>query len=55
MKALEQKYGDRVEFSYRHFPLRSIHPQAQRASEIAQCAGEQGKFWAVHDALYAHQ
>jgi protein-disulfide isomerase len=55
MKALEQKYGDRVSFSYRHFPLRSIHPRAQRASEIAQCAGEQGKFWAVHDALYAHQ
>jgi protein-disulfide isomerase len=55
MRALEQKYGDRVSFSYRHFPLRSIHPQAQRASEIAQCAGEQGKFWPVHDALYAHQ
>lgn len=54
-RELAAKYGDKVEFSYRHFPLRSIHPQAQRASEIAQCAGEQGKFWEVHDALYANQ
>lgn len=54
-KELAAKYGDKVEFSYRHFPLRSIHPQAQRASEIAQCAGEQGKFWEAHDALYANQ
>ena len=55
MRELTAKYGDRVEFSYRHFPLRSIHPHAQRASEIAMCAGEQGKFWEAHDALYAHQ
>lgn len=55
VKALQEKYGDKVEFQYRHFPLRQIHPQAQRASEIAQCAGEQGKFWEVHDALYANQ
>jgi len=52
---LTKKYGDKVEFSYRSFPLRQIHPQAQRASEIAQCANEQGKFWEVHDALYANQ
>ena len=51
-RELATKYGDKVEISYRHFPLRSIHPQAQRASEIAQCAG---KFWEAHDALYANQ
>jgi protein-disulfide isomerase len=55
VRELVKKYGDRVEFSYRHFPLRSIHPQAQRAAEITVCAGEQGKFWEAHDALYAHQ
>jgi protein-disulfide isomerase len=55
IKQLVAKYGDKVEFTYRHFPLRSIHPDAQRASEIAMCAGEQGKFWEAHDALYAHQ
>ncbi|MBM4283128.1 MAG: DsbA family protein [Deltaproteobacteria bacterium] len=55
VKELAAKYGDQVEFSYRHFPLRSIHPEAQRASEIAACAGEQGRFWEAHDALYAKQ
>ncbi len=55
VKELVKKYGDRVEFSYRHFPLKQIHPHAQRASEIAQCAGEQGKFWIAYDALYANQ
>jgi protein-disulfide isomerase len=55
VKELSAKYGDRVEFQYRHFPLRQMHPQAQRASEIAQCANEQGKFWPVHDSLYANQ
>jgi protein-disulfide isomerase len=55
VKQLVAKYGDKVEFSYRNFPLRSIHPNAQRASEIAMCAAEQGKFWEAHDALYAHQ
>jgi protein-disulfide isomerase len=37
------------------FPLREIHPQAQAAAEAARCAGEQGKFWEYHDALYADQ
>jgi protein-disulfide isomerase len=55
MRAAEKKYGDRVEFAYRHFPLRSIHPAAQRAAEVSQCAREQGKFWEMHDALYADQ
>jgi protein-disulfide isomerase len=55
VRELHSKFGDRVEFSYRHYPLRSIHPQAQRAGEYAQCVGAQGKFWAMHDALYAAQ
>jgi protein-disulfide isomerase len=55
MRAVVEKYGDKVEFSYRHFPLRQIHPNAQRAAEIAQCAGEQGKFWDAYDALYKNQ
>lgn len=55
MSELAQKYGDRVEFAYRHFPLRSIHPNAQRAAEFAQCANEQGKFWEMHDKLYEGQ
>jgi len=55
VRELIKKYGDKVEFSYRHFPLRRMHPDAQRAAEISQCAGEQGKFWETYDALYANQ
>lgn len=52
VKELEKKYGDKVEFAYRHFPLKSIHPNAQRAAEFSQCAMAQGKFWQLHDAMY---
>jgi len=48
---LKEKYGDRVRFSYRHFPL-SFHPAARPAAEMAQCAVAQDKFWGFHDAVY---
>jgi protein-disulfide isomerase len=35
--------------------LTSIHPQAERAAEAAECAGVQGKFWQMHDALFGNQ
>jgi protein-disulfide isomerase len=54
MRTLAQRYGDRVRFAYRHFPL-SFHPNARRAAEIAHCAQEQGKFWDFHDKAYANQ
>jgi len=58
MAALEQvmsKYKDQVRLAFRDYPLRQIHPQAQRAAEGARCATEQGKFWAYHDVLFANQ
>jgi protein-disulfide isomerase len=55
MRELQAKYGDKVEFAYRHFPLRSIHPDAQRAAEYGQCAAKQGKFWEMHDKMFANQ
>lgn len=54
MRALAGRYGDRVRFAYRHFPL-SFHPNARRAAEFAHCAQEQGKFWEFHDKAYANQ
>lgn len=45
--------GKAVRFSYRHFPL-SFHPKARPAAEFSQCAEEQGKFWQVHDHIYAN-
>ena len=54
VKQLKAKFGDRVEFAYRHFPL-SFHEHAPKAAEIAQCAAAQGKFWEMHDKMYASQ
>ncbi|MDD9954262.1 MAG: DsbA family protein [Candidatus Woesearchaeota archaeon] len=44
-----------VRFSYKNFPLTSIHPKALRASLAALCAHEQDAFWEYHDVLYEHQ
>jgi protein-disulfide isomerase len=49
---IEQTYGDRVRVVYRDFPLAS-HRMASRAAEAAHCADEQGKFWEMHDRLFA--
>lgn len=54
---LLEKYVNtgKVKFAYRHFPLTSIHPNAQKAAEAAECANEQGKFWDYHDLLFKNQ
>jgi protein-disulfide isomerase len=39
----------------RDLPLESIHPFAFKAAEATHCAGEQGKYWAMHDRLFANQ
>lgn len=55
VKQVLDEYGDKVMFSYKHFPLESIHPRAHIAAQAAECAGDQGKFWEFHDALFETQ
>ena len=55
LKNVLTKYQGRVKLAFRDFPLREIHPQADLAAVGARCAGEQGKFWEFHDALFADQ
>jgi len=45
----------KVRMIYRDFPLDNLHPDAQKAAEAAQCAGEEGKFWEMHDKLFENQ
>ncbi len=47
--------GDDVALAFVHFPLTQIHPNAPAAHVAAHCAGEQGKFWEMHDLLFEQQ
>jgi protein-disulfide isomerase len=55
IKKIEESYAGKVRLVYRDYPLVQIHPNAARAAEAAACANDQGKFWAMHDVLFAHQ
>jgi protein-disulfide isomerase len=51
---IERRYirTGKVLLAFRHRPLVAVHPQALKASEAAECAGQQGKFWEMHDLLF---
>jgi protein-disulfide isomerase len=55
VKDLQRRLGDQLCFVYRHFPLTGKHPYAELAAEAAEAAGDQGKFWEMHDALFQLQ
>jgi protein-disulfide isomerase len=55
VKMLLSNLAGQVRFIYRHFPLEQPHPHALGAAEAAECAGAQGKFWEMHDLLFANQ
>ena len=52
---LEGRIGDELALAFAHFPLSQIHPNAEAAHAAAECAGEQGKFWEMHDLLFERQ
>lgn len=54
LKEILAPYGDRIKFEYKHYPL-PIHPYAQQAAIAAEAAGQQGKFFEFHDALFEKQ
>lgn len=45
----------KVRFIYRNFPLTTIHKNSLLAAQAAEAAGEQGKYWEMHDILYSNQ
>lgn len=55
VKQLAEQNPDDLAIVYRHFPLRQIHKNADRAARFAEAAGLQGKFWEFHDQLFAEQ
>ena len=55
LKKLEETYKDKIRIVFRDLPLLNIHKNAGVAAEAAHCANDQGKFWEMHDQLFANQ
>lgn len=55
LKKLKGEYGSKIKFVFHHFPLTRIHQHAAIASFAAVAAGQQGKFWEMHNLLYESQ
>jgi len=53
MKELEQAYGDDIRIAFKHNAL-PMHNRAKAAAIAAEAAGKQGKFWEMHDLLFAN-
>jgi protein-disulfide isomerase len=54
LKKLEERYASKLRIVYRDFPL-AMHKTAVAAAEAAQCANDQGKFWQMHEKLFARE
>jgi Na+:H+ antiporter, NhaA family len=52
---LVRELQDDLCFVFRNFPQPKIHPRSRPAAEAAEAAGLQGKFWLMHDRIFAHQ
>lgn len=55
LKVLKETYKDSIAFVYRHFPITTAHPHAFAAAAAAEAAGQQGKFWEMHDLIFQSQ
>jgi Na+/H+ antiporter NhaA len=55
VEEVRETLGDELLYVFRHLPLSDVHPHAELAAEAAEAAGRQGRFWEMHDRLYAHQ
>lgn len=50
--ALLSRYGDKIAYTVRHFPVSYQHKRAHRAAQAAECAGDQGRFFQYHEVLF---
>jgi Na+/H+ antiporter NhaA len=55
VKELRRRFGDDLRYVFRHLPLTDVHPHAEAAAHAAEAAAAQGRFWEMHDVLFAHQ
>jgi protein-disulfide isomerase len=55
VKRVQARFGERLRFVFRNFPIAEAHPHAVDAAELAEAAALQEKFWGMHDTLFEHQ
>jgi protein-disulfide isomerase len=55
VKQILEEFEGKVRFQFRHFPLTLIHQRSLKASESAVAAGQEGKFWEMHNVLFANR
>jgi len=55
IKEIQKTYGDQIHFVFRNLPLTDIHTYAKIAALAAEAAGQQNKYWEMHDLIYEHQ
>ncbi len=49
------KYGNKVRWVYRQYPVSQVHPFSEKAAEASLCAADQNHFWELHDLMFDQQ
>lgn len=55
VKKLLAEFEGKIKFNFRHFPLTKIHQRSMKAAEASVAAAQEGKFWEMHNILFAHR
>jgi protein-disulfide isomerase len=55
VRELEERFGDELRYVFRHLPLTDVHEHAELAARAAEAAAGQGRFWDMHDVMFARQ
>ena len=55
LEQLNQEFGGNLKIIYRHFPLFQTHSNAILAAQASEAAGQEGKFWEMHDKIFEGQ
>ncbi|HEY6644493.1 DsbA family protein [Povalibacter sp.] len=55
LKIMLARFPEQVRLVFRHYPLESSHPHALMSAQAAEAAAAQGRFWQMHDLLFANQ
>lgn len=55
VKKLLADYDGKIRFNFRHFPLTHIHQRSLKAGEAAVATAQEGKFWEMHNIMFANR